>query len=52
MLLKAPGTDPGALLVLYVDILSVCVVEVGQFYFDGHFVPDYGKEDIGSGYFT
>jgi transposase len=26
--------------------------EVGQLYFDGHFVPYYGKEDIGSGFFT
>jgi transposase len=27
-------------------------VEVGQLYYDGHFVPYYGKEDIGSGFFT
>ena len=26
--------------------------EMGQLYFDGHFVPYYGKEDIGSGFFT
>lgn len=26
--------------------------EIGQLYFDGHFVPYYGKEDIGSGFFT
>jgi transposase len=27
-------------------------VELGQLYYDGHFVPYYGKEDIGSGFFT
>lgn len=27
-------------------------VEIGRLYFDGHFVPYYGKKDIGKGFFT
>ncbi len=34
------------------EYISKGYTEIGQLYFDGHFVPYYGKEDIGSGFFT
>lgn len=37
---------------LVMEYISQGYVEMGQFYFDGHFVPYYGKKDIGKGFFT
>jgi len=37
---------------LVTEYVSQGYVEMGQFYFDGHFVPYYGKKDIGKGFFT
>src|SRR5665647_2088183 len=38
--------------ILTKEYIAKGYVEIGELYFDGHFVPYYGKEDIGSGFFT
>ena len=38
--------------ILTQEYIAKGYVEVGKLYFDGHFVPYYGKEDIGNGFFT
>ena len=49
MQLNLPQVVPELLTQVYI---AQGYVEVGQLYYDGHFVPYYGKEDIGSGFFT
>lgn len=49
MQMNLPQVVPGLLTQEYI---AKGYAEVGQLYFDGHFVPYYGKEDIGSGFFT
>jgi hypothetical protein len=38
--------------ILTQEYIAKGYVEIGKLYYDGHFVPYYGKEDIGSGFFT
>ncbi|HCS73778.1 MAG TPA: hypothetical protein DIW17_07875 [Clostridiales bacterium] len=47
--MKLPQVVPDLLTQEYI---SKGYTEIGQLYFDGHFVPYYGKEDIGKGIFT
>lgn len=49
MLINLPDVVPDMLAQEYI---ANGYVEIGQLYYDGHFVPYYGKEDIGKGFFT